>query len=149
MDADRYGPWPSSSRSQAACELFQFHGGVRILRPVALEDAVQGLHGRVLQFGARAGIMDAPVSDQLMLERLVVSAIDDGVKDHGADRQLLHPSPRQHRRGMALGEAAAQLGRGIRARDVVEQIADIVGFHQMFISCHRSHYPRGVRTYKS
>src|ERR1700722_14919465 len=82
--------------------------------------------------------MDAPVRDQLMLERFVVAAVDHGVENHGADGELLHPSPRQQRGGVALGEAAAQIGGRVGARDLVEQIADVGGFHQMFIGCHRS-----------
>ncbi len=81
-----------------------------------------------------------------MLEKLVFTAVDDGVEDHGAYGELLHPSPGQQGCGVALGEAAAQIGRRIRTRDVVEQVPDVVGFHQMLISCHRSHYPRRVRT---
>ena len=36
--------------------------------------------------------MQSPVRYQLMLEDLVVPAVDDGVEDHGADRELLHPA---------------------------------------------------------
>jgi len=62
LDADHLSAGCSSRRSQAARQLLQFHGGIRVLRPIALEDAMQRLHGPVLQFGARAGIMDPPVA---------------------------------------------------------------------------------------
>src|ERR1700738_915997 len=125
-----------SRRSQTALEMLQFRGRIRVLRPLALENAGEGVRCRVPQFGAPAGVVDAPVRDQLMLEKLVFTAVDDGIKDHGADGELLHPGPGQPGCGVALGKAAAQIGRRVRARDVVEQVDDVVGFHQMLIDCH-------------
>src|ERR1700692_4714463 len=140
-------PHVVSSRSQAARELFEFRGGFRVLRPIAFEDPTQGLRCGVLELGARTGIVNPPVRDQFMLEQLVLSAIGDGIENHGADGQLLTAAPGHELRGVAFGKAAAQVGGWIRARDVIELVADVVGFHQMFVACHQYHYPRGVRTY--
>ena len=81
-----------------------------------------------LIFMQALAIVNAPIGNQFVLEKLVVSVIDDGIEHHCAHRQLLHPRPAQRGRGQAFGETAAQVGGRIRARDLVEKIADIVRF---------------------
>ena len=77
---------------------------------------------------------------------VLYSAGYDGVDDHGADGELLHPAPGQRGCRVAFGKAAAQVRGRIGARDVVELIADVVGFQQVLVGCHSNHYASDVRT---
>src|SRR5450631_759771 len=96
-------------------EFFKLNRGIRVLRARRFEPPAQRRRRGILHMRAGMPIVRPPIRDQLRLEHVVVSIIDDRVEYYRAKRKLLYPGPRQAGSGMSFREAAAQIRRRIGA----------------------------------
>ena len=83
-----------SSGRQSMLEFFQLNRGIRVLRARRFEPPAQRRRRGILHMRAGMPIVRPPIRDQLRLEHVVVSIIDDRVEYYRAKRKLLYPDPR-------------------------------------------------------